>query len=390
MSRAAKSTAGKAKRPAARTAKTAKRSPARRSDAGRRPPSRTKRGRSATGPLRRLKQGLQGNRFGLIGGLFLVLAVGWALVLWQAEPGSPSDGQVAAAAPAKAAPAASPQPQLRAAVPKTAPAKAVEQEAVKPVAVAVAPPRQEPAAEPAWRRNAAGFSAKPGQPLIAIVLDDLGVNRAGSRKAVALPGPLTLAFLPYADDLPRQTAAARKNGHELLIHMPMEPEDLAHNDPGPNALLLELSDAEVRTRLDWAMGRFSGYVGINNHMGSAFTADRGEMDQVMRVLSEHGLLYLDSVTSAASSGGASARSAGVPTVPRDIFLDHAGDDPGLVLKQLAKLEAVAKRQGYAVAIGHPHAGTLTALEMWIPDVKARGFALVPISALVSDPRGLRG
>ncbi len=260
----------------------------------------------------------------------------------------------------------------------------------EPPQVAVVPPK--PAAEPIWKRFSATHTAKPGQPMIAIVLDDLGPNKQRSRNAIELPGPLTLAFLPYAKDLPSMTAEARKRGHELLIHVPMEPKDLAGNNPGKNALLTSLSDTEIQRRLDWAMQRFPAYVGINNHMGSAFTADRSKMDIVMQRLAGKGGLFLDSVTSAASKGATAARAAGIPTAKRDIFLDHGGDDAGLVLQQLAKLEAVAKRQGYAVAIGHPHDGTVTALELWIPDALARGFALVPISALVETPDapGLRG
>ena len=243
-----------------------------------------------------------------------------------------------------------------------------------------------PAAEtPAWRRFAASHEAKPGQPRIAVVLDDIGPGKTRSRNAIQLPSPLTLAFLPYAGDLVSMTRQARAQGHELLVHIPMEPKDLAHNDPGKNALLLSLSDANLRQRLEWALDRFSGYVGINNHMGSAFTANRKNMDLVMERLGERGALFLDSLTNAASQGEAAARAAGIPTISRDIFLDHYGDDPGMVLQQLAKAEALAERQGHAVAIGHPYDGTLTALELWIPDARARGFALVPISALVEDP-----
>ncbi len=254
---------------------------------------------------------------------------------------------------------------------------------------AALPPKASP---PAWKRYAAAHSAKPGQPMIAIVLDDLGPSPQRTRNAIQLPGPLTLAFLPYAEGLPAVTAEARRRGHELLIHMPMEPKDLAHNNPGKNALLTSLSDEEIRRRLDWALQRFPAYVGINNHMGSAFTADRRRMDLVMQRLAGEGALFLDSVTSGASQGASAARAAGIPTIKRDIFLDHGGDDAGLVLKQLAKVEEVAKRQGYAVAIGHPHDGTVTALELWIPDALARGFVLVPISALVEAPgeAGLRG
>ncbi len=299
---------------------------------------------------------------------------------------TPPKAETKAKAPAK--PSEEPKAPVEQAAPPPEPAKVQPEKTVEELAVA--PPK--PVAEPVWKRYAATHKAKPGQPMIAIVLDDLGPNKQRTRNATDLPGPLTLAFLPYAKDLPAQTARARQRGHELLIHMPMEPKDLAGNNPGENALLTSLSDAEIKRRLEWALDRFPAYVGMNNHMGSAFTANRQKMDLVMDRLADRGALFLDSVTNGRTQGAKAARAAGIPSVSRDIFLDHHGDDPGLVLKQLAKVEAVAKKQGYAIAIGHPHDGTVTALELWIPDALARGFALVPVSALVEDPTppGLRG
>ena len=106
--------------------------------------------------------------------------------------------------------------------------------------------------------------------MIAIVLDDLGIDRRRGARAIDLPATLTLAFLPYARELADQTAAARKRGHELLVHLPMQPHS-DDWDPGPNVLEIELGEAEVRRRIEWSLRQFEGYVGVNNHMGSRFT-----------------------------------------------------------------------------------------------------------------------
>src|SRR3546814_6705104 len=116
----------------------------------------------------------------------------------------------------------------------------------------------------------------------------MGLNRSQSRRAIALPGPLTLSFLTYADDLPQQTAAARAAGHELMLHVPMEPMDSAV-PPGPEALLVSADDAELRRRLNWGLGRFEGFVGINNHMGSRFTRNEPGMSVVLAELHRRGL-----------------------------------------------------------------------------------------------------
>lgn len=234
---------------------------------------------------------------------------------------------------------------------------------------------------PAWQRYAVPVAATGAQPMIAVVLDDLGLNRAGTNRAIALPAPLTLAFMTYAEGLPSMAARARRAGHELMLHLPMAPRDPAYN-PGPNVLRAELAPAELARRLDWGLDRFEGFVGVNNHMGSRFTASRAGMAPVMAALRARGLLFLDSMTSSASVGVGMARRAGVPYAARDVFLDNEWNDRAAIARQFAHLEAVARRRGSAIGIGHPHRATLDVLARWLPEARARGFAIVPVSAIV--------
>ncbi|MDA5193792.1 divergent polysaccharide deacetylase family protein [Govanella unica] len=231
---------------------------------------------------------------------------------------------------------------------------------------------------------------KNGTPRLAIVLDDMGLDHAAARRAADLPGPVTLAFLPYATDLPAQTANAREKGHELMVHMPMEPTSKA-NDPGPNALKVGLDAAEIKRRMDTNLGQFSGYVGFNNHMGSRFTTDSAGMRQVLSEARDRGLLFLDSRTTTGTLGVSLAQSMGVPYAKRDVFLDNSRD-PAAIRRQLAELEALAQKQGSAIAIGHPYAETLAVLEQWIPEARAAGYEIVPLSALVkgADVAGVKG
>lgn len=217
-------------------------------------------------------------------------------------------------------------------------------------------------------------------PAIAIVIDDLGLNRRQTAAASALPGPLTMAFIPYAGDLALQTAAARNSGHEIFLHLPMEPID-GNENPGPNALLASLSDAELRDRLVENLDRFTGYVGVNNHMGSRLTQDGSAMAIVMAELKHRDLMFLDSVTIGRSLAHHTALTFGVPSAQRDIFLDNV-PEVASVMRQLAALEAVASQRGYAIAIGHPHPATVAALTRWLPDVVSRGFRLVPASEII--------
>lgn len=216
-------------------------------------------------------------------------------------------------------------------------------------------------------------------PKIAVVIDDMGLNIPGSERAARLPGFVTLSYMPYASHLAQQTEAAHAAGHELILHMPMEP--LGHEDPGPGALLTSLPADEMRARFDKALDSFPGFDGVNNHMGSKFTADEAGMEMVAGELQKRHLFFLDSRTSARSVGEAVAHARGIPAARRDVFID---DDlsPSAINAQLAQLERIARHKGAAIAIGHPHDATLAALEAWLHDAQKRGFKFVPLHDLM--------
>lgn len=242
-----------------------------------------------------------------------------------------------------------------------------------------------PAEPPAWRRFALAVpKISEGAPVIALLIDDMGEARAWTRRAIALPGPLTLSFFPHAPDLAAQIDAARAAGHELMLHMPMQPEDESE-DPGPNPLILGLDTPELERRAIAMLDSFTGYVGVNNHMGSRFTQDWPAMATVLAQVRERGLLYLDSRTAGESVAERVARSLDIPTARRDIFIDN-DSDAGEIAARLAELEALARERGFAVGIAHPRPQTLLALEAWLPGIVERGFVLAPISAIVG--RGL--
>ena len=239
-------------------------------------------------------------------------------------------------------------------------------------------------AAPAWVMNAASVAQLGSQPKIAIVIDDLGLDKEASARLTGLNGPFTFAFLPYADDLERQTESARRAGHELMVHLPMQ----SHNDdadPGDNALLSNLSFEEFSKRIDWNLNRFEGYVGINNHMGSLVTEDPALMVRVMARLRNQGLLFVDSLTTPKSVGKKAARALNVPFVARDVFLDNERSSE-YINRQLATTEKVARLRGYAIAIGHPYDATIDALEEWEKTLEFKGLQLVPITQIMTEVR----
>lgn len=217
-------------------------------------------------------------------------------------------------------------------------------------------------------------------PQIAIVIDDVGVDYKDSAVAIEkLPAPVTLSFLPYAVRLREQAREAAGLGHEMILHMPMEP--VGHEDPGPGALFTSLPMPVLQQRFDDALASFTGFDGVNNHMGSKFTAWPDGMKMVVGELQQRHLFYLDSRTSAQSVGLKIAREEGLPSIGRDVFLDDI-QEPDAVRAQLQETENIARRRGYAVAIGHPHPVTLAVLQAWIPQAEKDGFTLVPLHDLV--------
>ncbi len=274
-------------------------------------------------------------------------------------------------------------------VPQLSPLPAPSPVLAPPIHAVAARTENEDAELPLWRKNAIASLTPLDQPVIAVILDDLGVARGHAELAIALPPEITLAFMTYAGDVRSIARRAREQGHELLLHFPMEPQDHAL-DPGPNALMVGLGRAELERRLDWGLSQFDGYVGLNNHMGSRFTLDQDGMRVVMETLKRRGLLFVDSKTTSDSVGATLAEAMDVAHATRDVFLDNE-ISAILVTERLLEAERIALAKGDAIAIGHPHPATIEALRAWIPLARARGIAIVPVSAVVMRRRlGIAG
>lgn len=217
------------------------------------------------------------------------------------------------------------------------------------------------------------------QPVIALVIDDCGLSLHGTQAVIALPPEITLAFLPYGRHATALAKTAGARGHDVILHMPMQPT--GDEDPGPAALTVNLLPEQVKQRVQSAFAAVPGAIGLNNHMGSRFTADATALQPVMHEIKARGLFFLDSVTSPRSAAYAAARQAGVPALARDVFLDDVITLPS-IMTQLAVTESVARRHGSAIAIGHPHPATLQALAKWLPALERRGFKLVRLKELL--------
>jgi polysaccharide deacetylase 2 family uncharacterized protein YibQ len=242
-------------------------------------------------------------------------------------------------------------------------------------------------AGPRWRRYAVAAPADRERPAITIVVDDLGVVHPATERVLAMNGPLTLSWFPFAHRLPEQVAAGAARGHEATLHMPMQSFGNSLAWTGPDPLRIDLPDEVNLARLRAAIAAVPDTVGLNNHMGSVATHDPKLMALVARECNSHNMLFLDSVVIPHSQGIIQAHLAGVPAAGRDVFIDHS-PDPVEIRAQLADIEAHARRHGDVIAIGHPWPHTIAALEEWLPTLEAKGFTLWPLSAMVARRNSL--
>lgn len=222
---------------------------------------------------------------------------------------------------------------------------------------------------------------KGGRPRAAIVIDDLGQNPAHIRRLSAMGIPLTVSILPHLPYSRSTALRAAEANMEILLHLPMEPLDFPEKRPGPGALLVEMTDGEMREQLLKNFNVVPGAVGVNNHMGSRLTADGRAMEILMKELKDRGLFFLDSKTSPRSLAFDTAYRYNIPVAERDIFLD-AFDDPAFIEGQTRKLIAVARRRGMAIGIGHPYNSTLEVLDRMKEEILASGIEWVHLSDLV--------
>lgn len=213
---------------------------------------------------------------------------------------------------------------------------------------------------------------------IAIVIDDLG-HRSDDQRFAQLSGPLTLAILPHTPYAGKIAELATQGRHEVIVHMPMQPKGSI--DAGLGMLSTDHNQPELLAALDAALQSVPDARGINNHMGSALTADITAMYWLMAGLAERGLYFLDSRTHADTQAEMAARQIGLPVARRHVFLDNEQTSEHLQARWQA-LIALAQQQGYAIAIGHPHQATYEFLQQVLPQLAAQGIELQPVSALL--------
>ncbi|MGZ5917915.1 MAG: divergent polysaccharide deacetylase family protein [Methyloceanibacter sp.] len=225
--------------------------------------------------------------------------------------------------------------------------------------------------------------AKAGDPpRIAILVTGLGLPDTPAGDVLkGLPAPVSVAYGAYGRNLQESVSRARDNGHEVLLQIPLEPNNYPAVDPGPHTLLTSLPPEENMKRLQWLMSRYTGYVGVTNHMGEKFEVTSASLTPVLEELKRRGLLYVDD---------GSVKDSTVSQIAGTIGLDYSVAsvqiDASNLAKELAQLEATAKERGAAIGVVKATPATVKQLSDWAAKLQAKGFVLVPVSAAVRSQR----
>ncbi len=216
---------------------------------------------------------------------------------------------------------------------------------------------------------------------LSILIDDFGYRQHEENQVLQMPKAVSVAIFPNAPDSQMMMNKAHQQGREILIHLPMAP--LSKQPLEKDTLTPSMSAAEVKRIVDQAIRNIPYAIGINNHMGSAMTSSRSGMDNVMQAMNAHNLFFLDSMTIGNTQSVNAAQGTRVKVIKRNVFLDDVQNE-GEIRRQFERAIQLARKNGYAIAIGHPHPATVKVLQQMLPNLPS-DIVLVRPSELLNEP-----
>lgn len=218
-------------------------------------------------------------------------------------------------------------------------------------------------------------------PSVVLILDDVGYRHTDIR-ALSLPKEVTFSVLPDTPLGRTLSEQGHAQGRDIMLHLPMEADN--GNRLGPRALKVGMFPENIAQTLQYALDSVPYAIGVNNHMGSRLTREPEAMEALMHAISQRSLFFIDSRTTADSVAESTARQVGIPTASRHIFIDHVIDEEAMQV-QFDRLIRIAKKEGVAIGIAHPHPSTLRFLNRVLANVDKEGVTLEPVSDYFAPP-----
>lgn len=222
---------------------------------------------------------------------------------------------------------------------------------------------------------------------VAFIFSNLGRNAPLHDKILASTPPgVTLAYLPYGNNLKNQMSAARSKGHEVLMNLPMEPADYPYTDTGPNTLLTGLTKEQNMDRLHWALAQGHEYVGVMNLHGSLFLASSQDLKPVLHEIDKRGLLFVESETCYRSQ----VQTASHTPRLKSHFLLGESLTPSELQATLIRAEQMAEKSGFITIVAHTSPLNMPVLLTWIKKAQEQNYVFVPVSQaanLVTPQKG---
>jgi len=241
-------------------------------------------------------------------------------------------------------------------------------------------------------RRPAEVYARPARPKVAggparvaVLINGLGVPGGADVDVIkGLPPPVSVAYGAYGRGLQEWVTKTRDEGHEVLLAIPLEPNDYPAQDPGPHTLLTSLPTDENLKRLHWLMSRYTGYVGVTNHMGAKFETTQASLQPVLEELKRRGLIYCEDGSVEGSAAAEIAGTVGLDYSVAQVQLNATSTAE--LTKSLAELEAAAKQRGTAIGVAKAEPATVKKITEWAGSLESKGLVLVPVSAAVRAQR----
>lgn len=239
---------------------------------------------------------------------------------------------------------------------------------------------------PLWEANKRPFWNPDNKPMIAIIISGLGLSDYTTQLALTLPGEATLAFSPYANDVPEWSEKARMLGHEILLNLPMEPRDYPISDPGPHAILAKDDDKKIGKELAWITSRTPHITGVLTPGSESLTDDEEITERLLTALKDHHLMVVIGRTDDTLIIRDVQNRAMAPLLLSTSRIDETitGD---AIVEKLGEIEQRALTHGFAIAVAHPYPVTIEAIKQWVKTLEDKGILLAPATALMNAGNG---